>query len=328
MRCPHCAGEISDDSRFCGICGRRLDGPAPAPAPTPAPTGVAPAPGPYNADGGSSMSLFELPVSRGARVARIAIVIALDLVLVGAGIAMIVSYLNARDRATGATVVAPPDAGVGQATIEDSTPTPVAGRQPPSADEPPSRGPGQPAGRDPAPSRPDPTPSRPDPTSPRPDPPPPRPDPAPARPDPRPPAPDPTPPPVTEPPDDPDPDPPGEGPVDPYDDPPTGEPTDQEMEIFTGRVSLVFKAHRAQMERCYEQAAKLSQTDDPLRGAIDVRFKVDQGGKARDVRAVSNNTGSQQLAQCVTALVSSWDFPLAPGSQPIDLMWPFRFSPP
>lgn len=278
------------------------------------------------------MSLFELPVSRGARVARIAVVIALDLVLAGAGIAMIVSYLDARDRASAASVVAPPDAGVAQATIEDSTPTPVAGREPPAGDEPPARGPSGPGRVDPAPSRPDPAPSRPDPVPDRPEPTSPRPDPTQPAPDPTPPRPDPTPPPVTDPPDDPDldppDDPPGDGPVDPYDDPPSGEPTNEEMSIFTGRVSLVFKAHRAQMERCYEQAAKLSQTDDPLRGAIDVRFKVDQGGKARDVRSVSNTTGSQQLAQCVTALVSSWDFPLAPGSQPIDLMWPFRFSPP
>lgn len=98
MRCPHCAGEILDGSRFCGICGRRL-APAPArepePVRTPAagsarPRPVAPAP-------------IELPVSRGARWARVLLVLALDVALAGAGVAMILSYVRdcegARDQA-------------------------------------------------------------------------------------------------------------------------------------------------------------------------------------------------------------------------------------
>lgn len=42
------------------------------------------------------MSLFELPVSRGARAAKMALVLVLDAILAGAGIVMILSYLDAR----------------------------------------------------------------------------------------------------------------------------------------------------------------------------------------------------------------------------------------
>jgi len=84
MRCPQCAGEILDGSRFCGICGRPI-GEADARTPT-APPALTP-------------SLFELPVAPRARLARVLVVLALDLVLAGAGIAMIASYLSARERA-------------------------------------------------------------------------------------------------------------------------------------------------------------------------------------------------------------------------------------
>ncbi len=72
---------------------------------------------------GLTPSLFELPVAPRARLARVLVVLALDLVLAGAGIAMIVSYLSARDQAEtrnvpagarGADSPAPPPAGGGK----------------------------------------------------------------------------------------------------------------------------------------------------------------------------------------------------------------------
>jgi hypothetical protein len=105
MRCPHCAGEILDGSRFCGICGGRL-----ASATIPAATAAADQPEPsgrvrVTSSGKPRAELIpvseagvapiELPISRGARWARILAVLALDLALAGAGVAMIVSF--ARD---------------------------------------------------------------------------------------------------------------------------------------------------------------------------------------------------------------------------------------
>jgi hypothetical protein len=102
MRCPHCAGEILDGSRFCGICGRRL-----AAATIPAGGVVAGQPGPVAGAPPvrsrpalvpvpeAGMAPIELPISRGARWARIAAVLALDVALAGAGVAMILGF--ARD---------------------------------------------------------------------------------------------------------------------------------------------------------------------------------------------------------------------------------------
>ena len=102
MRCSHCAGEILDGSRFCGICGRRL---ASATIPAAAAVSGQPAPAGDAAPESPRVTLtpvaepgkapLELPISRGARWARIVAVLALDVALAGAGAAMIVSV--ARD---------------------------------------------------------------------------------------------------------------------------------------------------------------------------------------------------------------------------------------
>jgi hypothetical protein len=126
MRCPHCAGEILDGSRFCGICGRAIEydevGGVVVPEEDAAPVR------PMGDRTGRSMSLFELPPTPAARLGRVIAVVALDLVLVGAGIAMIVSYLNARGRAD-ASPRAPESAGPSaEIEILDPQPVPPQGR--------------------------------------------------------------------------------------------------------------------------------------------------------------------------------------------------------
>ena len=97
MRCTHCASEILDDSRFCGICGRaiaaarRQDAPGQGVA-TPPAAGAA-------RRGAGSASALELPVSRGARRGRILAVLALDMVMAGVGLALILSHARGCDRA-------------------------------------------------------------------------------------------------------------------------------------------------------------------------------------------------------------------------------------
>ena len=97
MRCPNCAGEVPAGSRFCGICGRNV---TVAPEPLAQMVGSASGGGQWPAaarrEAQAAMSLFELPVSRGPRTAKLALVLVLDAILAGAGIVMILSYLDAR----------------------------------------------------------------------------------------------------------------------------------------------------------------------------------------------------------------------------------------
>ncbi len=338
MRCPHCAGQIPDKSRFCGICGRQI------------PAGVVDrrdvdkrgvssgtlgrAPGSFG-----SMSLFELPVSRGARIARVVSILALDAVLVGTGLAMILSYVNARDQRRAAPQVV--DAGASTARVEVLPPTPVrppATRKPvtsrderraprsprsvaqPSSKKTPAGGHAHPkAGRRAsAPPGPPPGP-RDTPPGPRDTPPGPRdapPGPRDAPPGPRdtPPGPRDTPPGPALPPDAGSPEPPSDG------------PSEEEITLLANRIGLVVDRKRGQLRRCYSQAAKVTSPSEPLEGKVVIRFEIMPSGRARNVRTMSNTTKSNQLASCLQGLIRGWSFPAS--SQPVEFAWPFVFKAP
>lgn len=90
MRCPHCAGEVLDGSRFCGICGREIAIAPVRPVQHPARPASARAPAPP----AGSQSAIELPVSPGTRWARILAILTLDVVLAGVGLIMILSHVR------------------------------------------------------------------------------------------------------------------------------------------------------------------------------------------------------------------------------------------
>src|SRR5688572_25053511 len=94
MRCPNCAGEVQEGSRFCGLCGRTL---------------AAPRPQAVSATAAASLSLFELPAARRGRTGRVALVLVLDAMLAGAGVYLTMAYLDARE-APAAVVASPSDA--------------------------------------------------------------------------------------------------------------------------------------------------------------------------------------------------------------------------
>lgn len=251
------------------------------------------------------MSLFELPVSRGARTARVVVVLLLNVVLAGAGVAMIYSYWKERqaaERAGGATSVSrPPDAAPPEIEVADPRPVATAPKPKPKADP----GPASTA----APERPARTTRPSNKTSPR--------DPGP-EPDPEPepePEPDNTPPP------------PPASPPDAAPLPPVDDVDEDDTELTAGKVRQVVNQHFTQLKRCYQQAAKVSSPSEPLQGRLDIQFTIMPDGTAANVRAVANSTGSDQLATCVVRLVESWAFP-SPGAESIDFIWPFEFKAP
>jgi hypothetical protein len=307
-RCPHCKAEVLAGAAFCGACGSSL------------PTGHG-AP-----DGVESPSLFELPVSRRARLARIAIVLTMDAVLAGAGIAMIASYFSARAEAARpiAAAATPADASAPrhQADVKVSPPrvirpntsqgTPAPHTDAPGVTRPPATTPGStrpPAGSGGKPPLTDPgavlggvarhpdaaVPPAPLPTAPPPDvtpaPPPPS-----AAPDA---APEVTP-------------------------APPPETSDAEQTLAAG-VQRTVENHMGQVRRCWENVAKSSADSNLPEGTIEIQFGVLASGTPTSVQVVQNQTGSQQLGDCVVALVSSWGFPRHDGD-PVVFVWPFFFQ--
>lgn len=254
-----------------------------------------------------------------ARAVRLALVLGLDAILVGVGIALIMSYFDAReharDGARGRAAAQPLSTG---STVEILAPTQVA-----STEEPPPSAPGEPSARSTR-SR-----SRPaDRVASRARTPEPGATPTPAAPS-----------------DSAAPEPQSDrvsasgpnAPVGDRVDPVHGaEPADSadvmagavseaDMEMLTRKVAGVVNDHRSQFERCSRQVAKAS---GPVQGNVVIRFAIRSDGRAADVRASENTTGSDRLAACLVAQFQSWSFPEHGGVEPVAFLWPLVFKAP
>lgn len=104
-------------------------------------------------------------------------------------------------------------------------------------------------------------------------------------------------------------------------------PSDEAIEFSADAVRKVVTSHTSQIKRCAERAAKASTRSEPLKGKLEVQFSVMPSGVASDVRVVQNTTGSEALGTCVVKLMESWKFP-PPGEEAFEFVWPFVFSAP
>jgi hypothetical protein len=293
MRCPNCAGEVPAGSRFCGICGRNV---TVTPEPLAQVVGSASGGGQWPAaarrEAQAAMSLFELPAARGARTAKLALVLVLDAILAGAGIVMILSYLDARRAepepgekpAPAAVTVGAPKAVAPAAPTVTPIPESPAGTKTPRKQETGDRqqatGNRQPKAAPmggAAPTRGAEAP-----------------------------APEAAAAPVPE--------------IEPSEDGPDA------VADVSGQMSQLVARHAADLERCYQRAAKVYGPQDPLEGRIDVHVTVMPDGSARDVRAGENTTGSAQLADCTVSVFRSFGLPSG-GAAPVELVWPLQFRP-
>ena len=102
-------------------------------------------------------------------------------------------------------------------------------------------------------------------------------------------------------------------------------PPDEEVAILARQIRLVVNRERRLLQRCYNQVAKVTTADKALQGRVEIRFEVMPDGKTKNVRPRGNTTGSNQLAQCVSQLIRNWKFPSHSGKSSIPFVWPFDF---
>lgn len=78
--------------------------------------------------------------------------------------------------------------------------------------------------------------------------------------------------------------------------------------------------------RCYTQATKPLPPEQPLKGRIMIAFAVTPAGRVDRVRTAENQTGSDQLASCLSTEIASWTFTDHP-SEAIEITKIFAFGP-
>jgi len=101
-------------------------------------------------------------------------------------------------------------------------------------------------------------------------------------------------------------------------------PDDGRADRIADSIREVVEDHRGQIDRCYERVAKAATRTEPLRGTVTVSLSLQPSGNAADVRVAENDTGSDDLGACLVALLESWRFP-SPGEESIEFLWPFVF---
>ena len=83
---------------------------------------------------------------------------------------------------------------------------------------------------------------------------------------------------------------------------------------------------QATFSRCYTQATKGLPPDAALRGRIQIAFTVLPNGRVDGVRTAENQTGSAQLASCLSSEIGGWSFADHP-QDPIEITKIFAFGP-
>ena len=116
-------------------------------------------------------------------------------------------------------------------------------------------------------------------------------------------------------------------PVDPY--PGSAAPI-QDDEDHSGAISDAIDTKSSHAEgifsRCYTQATKPLPADQPLKGRIMIAFTVLSNGHVGNVTTAENQTGSDQLANCLASEIGGWIFSDHP-QDPIEITKIFAFGP-
>jgi hypothetical protein len=86
-------------------------------------------------------------------------------------------------------------------------------------------------------------------------------------------------------------------------------------------IELAAARSRGDFDKCYDDASP----DIHLKGRVDIAFTVLPDGRADDPHAVQNDTGSQQLASCLSATIAHWAFASHP-AKPVLISRPFIYN--
>ncbi len=243
-------------------------------------------------DGWSGMSgdSLRIPVSKGARMVTIAILLAIDAAMVLGGVLLVLASRSGGGDGGGqvAETPAPPDATLEVQVLADGGRIVV---EVPAVDAGPRKRPDPHAPPD----------ARPKPGT--------RPDAAP----------------VTVPPPGPDAAPPAAVDAAPPPAPPDADEGNGNDDIPT-QINRLHSRSRSKLGGCYTRATKGLPDDQPLDGEVDIAFEVMPTGEVKDIQAVRNTTLSAELADCVVSVVAEWTLTPFTGD-PVPVQKTFTFHP-
>jgi hypothetical protein len=96
-------------------------------------------------------------------------------------------------------------------------------------------------------------------------------------------------------------------------------PLDPERALAS-EIDLQAQRSKPELDRCYDDAGGAS----AVHGTVEIAFRVLPDGRVSNVVAVDNQTGSIQLANCLTGTLAHWSFATHP-AKAADFMRPFTY---
>jgi TonB family protein len=87
-------------------------------------------------------------------------------------------------------------------------------------------------------------------------------------------------------------------------------------------VRQVVHAHRHEVRRCYVDALR---SNSRLAGTVVISFTISPDGKVKRSTVSSNDTGDQEVGECIAKLAKRWSFP--PGNGNAVVSYPFTLDP-
>jgi hypothetical protein len=105
-------------------------------------------------------------------------------------------------------------------------------------------------------------------------------------------------------------------------------PSAEDIGRISREIAVIVNRNTAQLKRCYHHAARATTADHAIAGRLDIHVEITTSGRATNVYPVTNTSGSEALARCVTGLFESWTYPRPSGNQSLELVWPIQFKAP
>ena len=94
--------------------------------------------------------------------------------------------------------------------------------------------------------------------------------------------------------------------------------------LTSAEILAVIRANLAQIRHCYNQYLQRS----PGRsGTVKVAFKVGTSGRVSSSKIKSSSINDSKLKSCISGKIRRWKFPKPRGGKPVDVTYPFNFSP-
>jgi TonB family protein len=93
------------------------------------------------------------------------------------------------------------------------------------------------------------------------------------------------------------------------------------------KISQTMASHQKYIRHCYGQALE-KQQGGSLQGKLMVFFDVGPDGRASDVRVVPERSAinNPTLNRCLISGIQSWDFPVHPQGERMEVYYPFFFT--